>query len=278
MEFKNTRVMNFENAMRGLRNPLESWEKSDSVYCIAYELPYEVDNVIQKWILKEEDLTEKELFYNDEKYDKLFNKYFDWLSDIGTLYENDDCTEIFFIGPNDLELAQRMIKAGTSDRKFLRQIMVSVDITAPLYWWKEFDTYKVGTAANSTSTMHKLASTPITRDCFEMGDFDKDLMMYEKEPYNPDMYMSEFWNMFINDLENLRQKYNETKDQRYWKELIRLLPEGWLQTRTVTMNYENLKNMYAQRKHHRLVEWHTFCDWVKTLPYAYEFITFDLDK
>ena len=277
MEFKNTRVMNFENAMRGLRNPLESWEKSDSVYCIAYEFPYDVDEVIQKWILLKEDLSEEDLSY-DEEYDKLFDKYFDWLSDIGTLYENDDCVEIFFIGPNDLELAQRMIKAGTSDRKFLRQIMISVDITAPLYWWKEFDTYKVGTAANSTSTMHKLASTPITRDCFEMGDFNKNLMFYEQEPYNPDIDMLGFWNMFINDLETLRQKYNETKDQRYWKELIRLLPESWLQTRTVTMNYENLKNMYAQRKHHRLVEWHTFCDWVKTLPYAYEFITFDLDK
>ena len=216
--------------------------------------------------------------FTDEEYDELFDKYFDWLSEIGTLYASDDCLEVFFIGPKDLNLAQRMIKAGTSDRKFLRQIIVSVDITAPLYWWKEFDTYKVGTIANSTSTMHKLASTPITKECFEMGDFDEDLMIYEKDPYNPDVYMSEFWDMFINDLETLRQKYNETKDQRYWKELVRLLPEGWLQTRTVTMNYENLKNMYAQRKHHRLVEWHTFCDWVKTLPYAYEFITFDLDK
>ena len=274
MKFTNTRVMNFENAMRGLRNPLESWEKSDSAYFIGNELTYDIDNVVVAWMEKELDRTQ----FTDEEYDELFDKYFNWLSDIGTLYETDDCVELFFIGPNDLNLAQRMIKIGTSDRKFLRQIMVSVDITAPLYWWKEFDTYKVGTTANSTSTMHKLASTPITKECFEMGDFDEDLMIYEKDPYNPDVYMSEFWDMFINDLETLRQKYNETKDQRYWKELVRLLPEGWLQTRTVTMNYENLKNMYAQRKHHRLVEWHTFCDWVKTLPYAYEFITFDLDK
>jgi len=130
-----------------------------------------------------------------------------------------------------------MIRAGTSDRKFMRQIMVSVDITAPLYWWKEFDTYKVGTVANSTSTMHKLASTPITKECFEMDDFNEDMMMYENEPYNPDIYLSEYWNMLINDLEYLRKKYNETKDKKWWKELIRLLPESWLQTRTVTLNY-----------------------------------------
>ena len=274
MKFTNTRVMNFENAMRGLRNPLESWEKSDSAYFMGNELTYDVDEVVSAWMEKELDRTQ----FTDEEYDELFDKYFDWLSEVGTLYVNDDFLELFFIGPNDLNLAQRMIRAGTSDRKFLRQIMVSVDITAPLYWWKEFDTYKVGTTANSTSTMHKLASTPITKECFEMGDFDENLMIYENSPFSPDICTAEFWNMFINDLETLRQKYNETKDQRYWKELVRLLPEGWLQTRTVTMNYEILKNMYAQRKHHRLVEWHTFCDWVKTLPYAYEFITFDLDK
>ena len=274
MKFENTRVMNFENAMRGLRNPLESWEKSDSAYFMGNELTYDIDDVVIAWMEKELDRTQ----FTDKEYDELFDKYFDWLSEVGTLYVNDDFLELFFIGPNDLNLAQRMIRAGTSDRKFLRQIMVSVDITAPLYWWKEFDTYKVGTTANSTSTMHKLASTPITKECFEMGDFDENLMIYENSPFSPDICTAEFWNMFINDLETLRQKYNETKDQRYWKELVRLLPEGWLQTRTVTMNYEILKNMYAQRKHHRLVEWHTFCDWVKTLPYAYEFITFDLDK
>ena len=103
-------------------------------------------------------------------------------------------------------------------------------------------------------------------------------MIYENNPYNPDMYMSEYWNMFINDLEYLREKYNKTKDKKYWKELIRLLPEGWLQTRTVTMNYETLTNIYTQRKNHKLIEWHSFCDWVKTLPYAYELITFNIDK
>lgn len=217
MKFENTAVMNFEGAFRGLRNPLESWAKSDS--------DFSTNN----------------------------------------------------IGPVDLDLAHRMIKAGASDRKFLRQILVCVDITAPLYWYKEFDTYKIGTTANSTSTMHKLSSTPITMDCFETGDFAEDLILYEDSPYNPPYDMKDYWSMFINDLECLRLKYNETKDQRYWKELVRLLPNGWLQTRTVTLNYEILRNMYTQRRHHRLVEWHAFCDWVKTLPYAEELILYNLD-
>jgi len=155
-----------------------------------------------------------------------------------------------------------MIRAGSSDRKFLRQIMVSVDITGPLYWYKEFDTYKIGTTANSTSTMHKISSTPITPTCFELDD-------YNNEVFNPEL--------FIDNLETLRKKYNETKDQRYWKELIRWLPEGWLQTRTVTLNYEILRNIYSQRKNHRLTEWHQFCDWIKTLPYSKELILYGLD-
>ena len=134
------------------------------------------------------------------------------------------------------------------------------------------DQYKIGTVTNSTSTMHKLASTPITKDCFEMDDFNEGIMVYEQDPYNPDMCMFDFWNMLVNDLEHIRQKYRETKDKRYWKELIRLLPESWLQTRTITLNYEILKNIYSQRQHHRLTEWHTFCDWIKTLPYSYELI------
>ena len=125
--------------------------------------------------------------------------------------------------------------------------------------------------------MHKLASTPITKECFEMGDLDEDLMMFHEEPYNPDIYMSEYWDMLINDLEYLRNQYNKTKDKKWWKELIRLLPEAWLQTRTVTLNYEILRNMYSQRKHHRLTEWHQFCNWVETLPYAKELILHNLD-
>ena len=217
MKFENTEVFNFQGAFRGMRNPMSSWDKSDS----GEEL--------------------------EEHFGYSINKY--------------------VIGKNDLELAQKLIKAGSEHRKFLRQIFVSVDITAPLYWWKEFDTYKVGTVANSTSTMHKLASTPITKECFEMDDFEnlEDL----EYPF------AHVWEHTIKNCEILRQKYNETKDKRYWKELIRLLPESWLQKRTITMNYENLLNMYNQRciHLHKLTEWSiTFKEWVETLPYADDLI------
>lgn len=217
MKFEETEVFNFGGALRGMRNPMNSWDKGDSGYVPT---------------------------------------------------DNDPLNYRIVIGKNDLDLAQRLIKAGSEHRKFLRQIFVSVDITAPLYWWKEFDTYKVGTVANSTSTMHKLASTPITLECFEMQDF---------ENCKIDMSILGFWNDYlIPTLEQLRLKYNETKNKIYWKELIRLLPESWLQTRTVTMNYENVLNMYRQRKHHKLTEWSkSFCDWVKTLPYAKELICFE---
>ena len=220
MKFEKTEVWGFEHAIRGARNPWESWKKSDSI------------------ILIEQD-------------------------------ENNNFREVAKIGKNDLDLMQRLIKAGSEHRKFLRQIFVSVDITAPLYWWKEFDTYKVGTVSNSTSTMHKLASTPITMDCFEMDDFADS--NEESNHYN--LYTKSMWSNLINHLEALRKEFNETKDKRYWKELIRLLPESWLQKRTITMNYENILNMYRQRKNHKLTEWSkSFCDWVKTLPYAEELI------
>lgn len=176
------------------------------------------------------------------------------------------------IGENDLKLLQSLIKAGSEHRKFMRQIGVSVIITAPLYWWKEFDTYKVGTVANSTSTMHKLASTPITIDCFEMDDYETELRKVN---------LPLIWQSLLFNLETLRKLYNETKDKRYWKELIRLLPESWLQTRTITMNYENVLNMYNQRcvHLHKLTEWSiTFKEWVETLPYAKELLCIPLEK
>ena len=220
MKFERTKVMNFENAIRGMRNAWESWDKSDS-----------------RWETK------------------VVHCY-------GMFGYPEKRTE-FVIGENDLELMQKLIKAGSEHRKFMRQILVSVDITAPLYWWKEADTYKVGTVSNSTSTMHKLASTPITMDCFEMDDYVE----------LDNGFCTDMWNSLIEWLEGLRQKYNETKDKRYWKELIRLLPESWLQKRTITMNYENLINMYRNRKNHKLTEWSkSFCDWVKNLPYAEELI------
>lgn len=188
-------------------------------------------------------------------------------------YDNDN----YVIGENDFGLAQRLIKAGNEHRKFMRQIFVSVDITAPLYWWKEFDTYKVGTVANSTSTMHKLATTPITLDCFEIDDYDRNLSLADNpEDDNELNHISAFEEDVIMVLENLRQKYLETKDKRYWKELIRFLPESWLQKRTITMNYENIRNMYFQRKNHKLTEWsESFIKWVESLPYAEELIMYD---
>lgn len=227
MKFENTQIFNFAGAIRGMRNPMNSWDKSDSYYG-----------------------------------------------------NNEIGLESYVIGKNDLELMQKLIKAGSEHRKFMRQILVSVDITASLYWWKEADTYKVGTVSNSTSTMHKLASTPITMDCFEMDDFEnvcykefetgiefEGLKEFERyEIFN-------YWNEIIDVLERLRMLYLKTKDIRYWKELIRLLPESWLQKRTITVNYENILNMYRQRKNHKLTEWSkSFCDWVKTLPYAEELI------
>ena len=280
MKFENAQVSNFEGAFRGLRNPLESWKKSDSYSgIISLNSDEKAADLAYLWIeyenKKRKEKGETLFDFNSDHYYDLEDDYIDWLYGEGTLdySDYDDYAKVFFLGPIDLNLAQRMIKAGTSDRKFLRQIMVSVDITAPLYWWKEADTYKIGTTANSTSTMHKLSSTPITKECFEMDDYSSDLTLENNEHF----LINKIWDSVINDCEALRQKYNETKDKRYWKELIRLLPEGWLQTRTWTGNYEILRNMYSQRKNHRLTEWHQFCEWVRTLPYSGELILYGLD-
>ena len=282
MKFKNTEVMNFEGALRGMRNPLNSWAKSDSscgVVC-EHEEDYLANEVAYSWAdyaLKDRKFENEDAY--DEERERLIEQYLEWLYKNGIRYMNcDHHYYANYIGPNDMDLAKRLIAGGTEHRKFLRQIMVSVDITAPLYWWKEVDTYKVGTTANSTSTMHKLASTPITRECFEMDDYNAENLVIGNDYINDINYIiydytcGEFIDTIIQHLENLRQKYNETKDKRYWKELIRWLPNGWLQTRTITMNYENIRSMYHQREHHKLVEWHAFCDWVKELPYAEEFL------
>lgn len=197
-----TAVMNFENAVRGARNPLSSWDRMDS--------------------------------FSDENGN-------------------------FVFGPNDLSLARRLCRAGSDHRKFLRQVFVSVDITAPLYWWKEFDTYKVGTVANSTSTMHKIHSKP-----FEMDDFSHDHMTPET---------LEFMETVVQRLEQIRKKYMEQgKQKEDWYDLIQLLPSSYNQMRTCTLNYETLINIYFARKAHKLEEWHTFCRWIETLPYAKELI------
>ena len=199
-----TSVMNLENAMRGARNPMNSWNRQDSYY--------------------------------DEKGN-------------------------YVLGPNDLDLSKRLAKAGSDHRKFIRQIFVSVDFNAPLYWWKEFETYKVGTVANSTSTMHKIASKPFTMD-----DCSHDKM-------NETALRS--LSQVIETLEALRQAYLETKDKELWYSMIQLLPSSYNQLRTVTMNYETLVNIYHARKHHKLAEWHVVCEWIETLPYAKDLITFE---
>ena len=201
IKLERTEVMNWEGAIRGMRNPLNSWAKSDS-------------------------------YYNDEGE--------------------------YVLGEEDLRLAGVLAKSGSDHRKYLRMIFVSVDITAPLYWWKEYDTYKVGTVANSCSTMHKIQAKEFTRD-----DFSCDRLS--------DGGMAAL-DSLIAYLEECRVKYNETKDRAYWHDMIQLLPSSYNQMRTVTLNYENLSNIYYARKSHKLAEWHTFCDWVESLPYAKELI------
>ena len=276
MKFENTEVMNFEAAFRGLRNPMESWAKSDSSFgIVSSEYDEQADKVAEYYLL-EKYPNWKNMYNMTTEQFEIWDKTLNDLLKEGILKESnyDDTIHFAYLGPKDINLAQRMIKAGESDSKFLRQIFVSVDITGPLYWWKELDTYKVGTTANSTSTMHKLASTPITKECFEMDDYSN-IEIFNNEPWSIDDFADDIWEHIINICETLRLKYNETKDQRYWKELIRLLPESWLQTRTWTANYTILRNIYKQRKNHRLTEWHTFCNWVTTLPYANQLILYN---
>lgn len=275
MKFEETTVMNFDGAFRGLRNPMNSWAKSDSAFAMG-DL-YSVDDAVYKVATAWTQKNFPNLKEDDEEYIREEDKFYTWLLQNGPLAYDPITTDgqYFFIGPNDMDLAQRMIAAGSPNDKFIRQIFVSVDITAPLYFFKEFDTYKVGTVANSTSTMHKLAAFPITKECFEMDDYSNiDLYTEYNNPYGLNGTVEDCWNGIIDICETLRQKYNETKDIRYWKELVRILPNGWLQTRTVTMNYANLRGMYHWRRDHKLTEWHQFCDWIKTLPYANELILY----
>jgi len=274
MKFEKTVVNGFEGSIRGLRNPLESWKKSDSVFGIDSEEYFDKD-----WEIAAAYIDANEKYDYEEEYDKYYSaqeKYADWLVENGILRNQNGCIEYAIIGPKDLDLAHRMIKAGSSDSKFLRQINVSVDITAPLYWWKEFDTYKIGTVANSTSTMHKLATTPITKECFELDDFTNNITITEEDNEEGVLsyFTEDFMNDIINNLEILRIKYLQTKDKKYWKELIRWLPNGWLQTRTVTLNYAVLRNQYFQRQHHKLSEWHQYCQWIESLPYSADLITY----
>ena len=267
MKFEKTQVWGFEHAIRGMRNPKNSWDKSDSMDCA-----YSIDGNMCGFC--------DEPVYTDLKCPD-------------TAYGNT-----IAIGPNDMKLMKALIKGGPEHRKFMRQIFVSVDITAPLYWWKEFDTYKVGTVANSTSTMHKMLSRPIEMNCFESDDYDPDLYV----PYvNQEEYLTEagkelgfeahwhvehMWITLLEYMEDLRQASLNEKDpiiaKKLWKELIRVLPEGWLQTRTVTLNYEVIYAQVHQRKNHKQNEWSgidqpdlpNFIAWAHSLPYA-DILLFD---
>ncbi|MBQ3489567.1 MAG: hypothetical protein IJA86_03145 [Clostridia bacterium] len=201
LEISKTSVMNIDNAIRGARNPMNSWARSDS--------------------------------------------YYD---------ENGE----FHLGEADIQFGAKLCRAGSDHRKFIRQIFVSVDILAPLYWWKEFDTYKVGTVANSTSTMHKIQAKAFSRE-----DFSHDRMSETALAC---------LDSTIACLEERRQLFLETKEKSYWYDMIQLLPSSYNQLRTVTMNYENLINIYYARRFHKLDEWHVVCDWIASLPYAHEFI------
>lgn len=273
MKFENIKVFNFEGALRGMRNPKNSWDKSDSFFGLINidysENDFDVAYTWAESVMKDEE--------DEDKKDEKAKYYDEWLIKNGVLDidYNQQVADVAFIGPDDMRLARQLIAAGSEHRKFLRQIMVTVDITAPLFWWKEADTYKVGTTANSTSTMHKLTDKPITLDCFEVGDYNE-----EKATYNRDGQDYIFPNMLIEYLEELRYQYITTKDKRYWKELVRWLPESWLQTRTITLSYENIRNMVHQRKNHKLVEWSkeegeemdSFIKFAHILPYSNEFI------
>ena len=202
LKVERTSVMNIDNAIRGARNPMNSWAKSDSTY---------------------------------------------------------DENGKFIIGAADLDFGHRLAVAGSDHRKFLRQVFVSVDITAPLYWWKEFDTYKVGTVANSTSTMHKIHAKEFSRDDFSHDRLDEGGL--------------NLLDMTVAYLESERQKFLANKEDRQsWHNMIQMLPSSYNQMRTVTMNYENLINIYYARRTHKLAEWHTLCDWIESLPCAAEWI------
>lgn len=220
LKLENTEVLGWEHAIRGMRNPMNSWEKSDS----GYEF----------------------IDYNPSEDQDIYG---------------------YAIGPNDLDLMKRLRNTGTDHRKFMRMITVYVDLTAPLYWWKEFDTYKVGTVANSCSTMHKIAAKEFTLEdfsCEHLSNFSS----HPEKVLDPLSILKST----IVTLNSCRHEYLETKDKFFWWQMIQLLPSSYNQRRTVMLNYEVLANIYKSRRNHKLDEWHTFCDWIESLPYS-EIIT-----
>lgn len=228
LKISNFEVLGWEHAIRGMRNPMNSWEKSDS-----------------EFITEDGD-------------------HHDICGNSGPWYGSDGWPETL-IGEQDLDLMKRLRNTGTDHRKFMRMIAVYVDLTAPLYWWKEFDTYKVGTVANSCSTMHKIADKEFTLEDFScehlMDDGDEELAYGDWIP----LHVLEHIVVVLN---RQRDRYLETKDKKYWWQMIQLLPSSYNQKRTVMLNYEVLANIHKGRRNHKLDEWHTFCNWIEELPYS----------
>ena len=232
LKIENTEVVGWEHAIRGMRNPKNSWDKSDS-----------------DWD-------------------------FDCIEDPETFYTYKTKDE-YEIGPNDKKLMMTLRNSGTDHRKFMRMITVYMDITAPLYWWKEFDTYKVGTVANSCSTMHKIHAKEFVWEDFSDEHLDDERNVLEKcneyqlgDHYWPEYTSRDILNLTIYALNYYRDLYLQTKDKKYWWQMIQLLPSSYNQKRTVMCNYEVLCNMYKSRRNHKLDCWHTLCDWMETLPYS----------
>ena len=255
LKIENTEIVGWNAAIRGMRNPMNSWEKSDSKYCSEYDHP-PIEGSCQYC-----------------PYDSICNK------------SEKAMQQMYLVESNDYSLMMKLRNAGTDHRKFMRMITVYLDITAPLYWWKEFDTYKVGTVANSCSTMHKIHEKEFTMEDFShehlisdwIGD-NNDAIWYKDPPKNgpidcPIMFSPlDALRITIGVLNTNREAYLKSKDKKYWWQMIQLLPSSYNQKRTVMLNYEVLANIYKSRRNHKLDEWHTFCDWVENLPYA-ELIT-----
>jgi hypothetical protein len=233
LKIENTEVTGWEAAIRGMRNPMNSWKKSDSGYC-------------QRDLLR------------------------DCTTCVHRFTDYPACYSGFDLGPNDFDLMTRLRNSGTDHRKFMRMITVYLDITAPLYWWKEFDTYKVGTVANSCSTMHKIHDKEFYEEDFSFEKIESGYEEYKGDDAMHAAYCS--MQNTISALNRLRYMYNITKNKKYWYAMIQLLPSSYNQRRTVMLNYEVLANIYKSRKNHKLDEWHTFCDWIKSLPHS-ELIT-----
>lgn len=238
MKIEKTEVVGFEAAIRGMRNPKNSWEKSDSKYCSEYDHP-PIEGSCQYC-----------------PHDSMCNK------------SEKAMQQMYLVESNDLGLMNRLRNAGTDHRKFMRMIVVYLDITAPLYWWKEFDTYKVGTVANSCSTMHKIAAKEFTFDDFSCEHLERRASLTLKKVIDDLNYYREYY------ISLAKQNVSgaDTKAKDIWWQMIQLLPSSYNQKRTVMLNYEVLANIYKSRKDHKLDEWHTFCDWIESLPYS-ELIT-----